>query len=535
MKFSELDLRELLEFKDGLIRFAGERSLLISANILGLLRKELNYLLGAHTTQGLYLRMGFTHGWMTAERIRQDLPWDSDDEWRRAGGRLHALQGHVLVEVPKWRSDEPEPFAYSVWRDSYEAEQHLRFIGHSQEPVCWMLTGFVSGYLSFANGRRVIAREEQCRACGDAVCHMVARFEDDWNGEVDDIKALLDSPCLADGLSHMRDTLLEVEKHIEAKTRQLGQAGIDESGIIARSEAMRRIIDLARRVARVDSVVLVTGESGSGKERVANLIHQESDRAHGPFLAVNCGAVTESLLESELFGHTRGSFTGATQDRAGLFEAARGGTLFLDEVGELPHTMQVKLLRVIQEREVRRVGENRARSVDVRLIAATHRDLAAEVAAGNFREDLFYRLKVIQIRIPPLRERKDDVLPLARFFLKKMGARLNRDDLTGFDPNTANLMLHHSWPGNVRELENAVEHAVVLASESRIKPEDLPEELHTQTVQTITATPGKTLEEVEKDYILATLESNGGNQTKTAQQLGIGTATLYRKLRKYEK
>ena len=154
---------------------------------------------------------------------------------------------------------------------------------------------------------------------------------------------------------------------------------------------------------------------------------------------------------------------------------------------------------------------------------------------GALREDLFYRLKVIQIRIPPLRERKDDVLPLARFFLKKMGARLNRDDLTGFDPSTANLMLHHSWPGNVRELENAVEHAVVLASESRIKPEDLPEELHTQTVQTITATPGKTLEEVEKDYILATLETNGGNQTKTAQQLGIGTATLYRKLRKYEK
>jgi transcriptional regulator with PAS, ATPase and Fis domain len=220
----------------------------------------------------------------------------------------------------------------------------------------------------------------------------------------------------------------------------------------------------------------VTGESGVGKERLARLIHDESERATGAFMAVNCAAVTESLLESELFGHARGSFTGATQDRPGLFEAANRGTIFLDEIGEIAGSMEVKLLRVLQEQEIRRVGENRNRKVNVRVVAATNRDLAQEVAGGRFRDDLYYRLRVVELRIPPLRERRPDILPTARRTLSQVSRRLGRP-MQGFTPAAADQLLRYSWPGNVRELQNAIEHAIVLADGPRVDAGDLPEEV----------------------------------------------------------
>jgi DNA-binding NtrC family response regulator len=296
---------------------------------------------------------------------------------------------------------------------------------------------------------------------------------------------------------------------------------------------MRQVLDLARRVAQVDSTVLITGESGVGKERVARLIHEESSRANGPFVAVNCSAVPESLLESELFGHVRGSFTGATQDRAGLFEAASGGTLLLDEIGDVPPAMQVKLLRVLQEREVRRVGENRTRSVNVRLLAATNRDLMAEIHAARFRQDLFYRLRVVEIRVPALRDRREDVLPLARTFLQTTAARTGRKP-TGFTPAAADQLLRYNWPGNVRELENVVERATVLATKGRIDLDDLPEEVRLAVPDVFASTEAKSLGDIERDYITAVLTSTGGNRAKAAAILGIGPATLYRKLREYE-
>ena len=304
-------------------------------------------------------------------------------------------------------------------------------------------------------------------------------------------------------------------------------------GLVARSPAMRQLIDLARRVARVDSTVLITGESGSGKERIARLVHEESTRSAGPFIAVNCGAISETLLESELFGHVRGAFTGATQDRPGLFEAADGGTLLLDEVGEVSPAMQVKLLRAIQEREIRRVGENKSRRVDVRILAATNRDLAERVANGAFRQDLYYRLKVVELRVPPLRDRRDDVLPLARVLLAEAGLRMKRK-ISGLAPGAADQLLRYAWPGNVRELENAMERAVALTSGTRVELEDLAEEIR-QAIRSPAASTGtvRPLEEVEKEHILVALEANGGNQTLTAQQLGIGAATLYRRLKSY--
>jgi len=301
---------------------------------------------------------------------------------------------------------------------------------------------------------------------------------------------------------------------------------------VARSPAMRRLIDIARRIATVDSTVLVTGESGTGKERIARLVHETSARAAGPFIAVNCGAITETLLESELFGHARGAFTGAVQDRPGLFEAANRGTILLDEIGEVPTGMQVKLLRVLQEREIRRVGENKSRTIDVRVIAATNRELTEDIAEGRFRKDLYYRLNVVELHVPPLRERREDILPLARQLLAEATVRLRRP-IEGLSPRAADQLLRYNWPGNVRELENAMERAVALARVSRTDFEDLPEEVRQAIPVPLLSGPVKVLEEIEKDYIMAVMDLNGSNQTRAAEQLGIGSATLYRKLKKY--
>jgi DNA-binding NtrC family response regulator len=266
--------------------------------------------------------------------------------------------------------------------------------------------------------------------------------------------------CLEGMLAQTASELKSAETRLRKRKHELVRAGAldeaDPSGLVVRSSAMARVIDMAKRVARVDSSILVTGESGVGKERIARIIHDESTRAGRSFVAVNCSAVSESLLESELFGHAKGAFTGATQDRPGLFEAANGGTLFLDEVGEIPLPMQAKLLRALQEREVRRVGENKNRSIDVRVVAATNRDLADEVAAGRFRKDLYYRLRVVEIRVPPLRERREDILPLARVLLADAARRMNRTPCT-LSPEAANQLVHHDWPGNVRDLARAFE------------------------------------------------------------------------------
>jgi two-component system, NtrC family, response regulator HydG len=332
------------------------------------------------------------------------------------------------------------------------------------------------------------------------------------------------------------ETLKTAERKLRERRRALVRVAPDVEeplGIVAKSPAIRQVVDLARRVARVDSTVLITGESGAGKEHIARLLHDESTRAAGPFIAVNCSAITETLLEGELFGHVRGAFTGATQDRPGLFEAANGGTLLLDEIGEVSPGMQAKLLRALQEREIRRVGENKTRKVDVRIVAATNRDLTLAVDSGVFRQDLYYRLKVVELHVPALRERRDDILPLARLLLGNAALRMKRT-MTAIAPEVADQFLRYDWPGNVRELENTLERAVALARGSRVELEDLPEHIR-HVIRAPVAIAGKVrpLEDIEKDYILAALELNGGNQTHTAAQLEIGSATLYRKLKSY--
>jgi two-component system response regulator HydG len=534
----ELDHKELLELDPdgGLLRFAGQRALLFDAVAMGLLRKYLVENFGSTAARTVLTQFGFAHGWRMAEAIRTEFPWDSEDEWRNAGTRIHALEGLFRVEPG---GSGPLSKTGSMVVASYEAEQHLLHFGRSDVPVCWTICGLTSGYLSRIAGKDTYVLEDGCAGKGDAACHLFARSREDWGGEHADELHFFEptrlQECLDVSLQRVTKTLRTAERKLSRHRRALVQVTRDTEeplGIITKSTAMRQLVDLARRVARVDSTVLITGESGSGKERIARLLHDESTRAVGPFIAVNCGAITETLLESELFGHARGAFTGATQDRSGLFEAASNGTLLLDEVGEVSPAMQVKLLRALQEREIRRVGENRNRQVDVRVVAATNRDLAHGVAGGTFRQDLYYRLKVVELHVPPLRERRDDILPLARVLLADAALRMKRK-ISGLVPNAADQLLRYGWPGNVRELENAMERAVALARGSRVELEDLPEEIRHTLPTGPTSGVVRPLDQVEKEYIVASLELNKGNQTRTAQQLHIGSATLYRKLKSY--
>lgn len=305
-----------------------------------------------------------------------------------------------------------------------------------------------------------------------------------------------------------------------------------DAGLGVFSTAMRRLVSIAARVAEVDSTVLIIGESGVGKERLARYIHGCSPRAAGPFIPVNCGALPDALFESELFGHARGAFTGALHDRPGLFEAAHGGTLLLDEVGDVPLPMQVKLLRVLQDYQVRRVGENRERRVDTRIIAATNRNLAQEVAEGRFRRDLFYRLRVVELDVPPLRERQEDLRGLAQALLARVVARLRRP-ITGYTAEALDEMLRYQWPGNVRELENAVERACALATGELIDVDDLPDDVRQHHALVVRSEDVRPLRDIEQEYILAALERNRGSRILTAGQLRIGIATLRRKLHSY--
>ncbi len=364
----------------------------------------------------------------------------------------------------------------------------------------------------------------------------------------------------------------QLTRRADALEEQLEGSGVKD--LVGRSAATLRVLEFIKRVGPSDTTILLGGESGSGKEMVASAIHRASRRAKGPFVAVNCAALTESLIESELFGHEKGAFTGATDKKAGRFEMADRGTLFLDEVGELPLGLQTKFLRVLEERRFERVGGQKSIEVDVRVVAATNRDLAEMVKRGTFREDLFYRLSVIHLDVPPLRERLDDVPLLAEHFLARFRHQAGRR-ITGFSPNALAVMSRYAWPGNVRELRNAVERAIVLGDRETIQAEDLPPQLLAQgapvlrkpasptpplgsaitqvaivppPVEIVELGPGavvsnhttgprppiaRSLRDLEREGILAALAATHGNKAQAATILEIDRSTLYKKLKDY--
>jgi DNA-binding NtrC family response regulator len=316
------------------------------------------------------------------------------------------------------------------------------------------------------------------------------------------------------------------------RARLEGEA--EQPTIVTQDFQMRRLLEMARQVADSDTNVLITGESGTGKELMARYIHVNSSRSHAIFQAVNCGALQEDLLGNELFGHDKGAYTGAGEARKGIIEAADGGTLFLDEIAEMSLGMQVKLLRVIQEREVQRLGSARAIPVNIRLITATHRDLRDEVAVGRFRQDLYFRLDVIQLHLPVLAARKDDIPLLAYYFLRKHAHRMERC-VEDIESEAMDLLVHYDYPGNIRELENIMERAVTLAREDRVTISDLPHSLVDNAVLVVREEMGRlpTLAEREEDYIRYVLNKTDQNRTQAAKVLGIDRVSLWRKLKKY--
>jgi DNA-binding NtrC family response regulator len=338
----------------------------------------------------------------------------------------------------------------------------------------------------------------------------------------DDLVALCRRACEAGTLKRENVAL---KKEIRRRTSP------DRARPVGKNRAFVEVVELAETVAPTDSTVLITGESGTGKEVLARHIHALSERADGPFISINCGALPESLLESELFGHVKGSFTGAVRDKDGLLVAASGGTFFLDEIGEMSPALQVKLLRTLQEREVVPVGSTRTVDTDVRVIAATNRDLEQEMRRGTFRSDLYYRLNVISLHMPPLRNRSDDVPLLVEHFLAR-----DEDKTLEISDDALDSLRHYDWPGNVRELENALERAAVLAGGKTITPEHLPDRVvNPPTASLVDDRPADnpTLDTIERAYVLWVLQCEGGNKARAAEALGIDPSTLYRKLSRY--
>jgi DNA-binding NtrC family response regulator len=333
------------------------------------------------------------------------------------------------------------------------------------------------------------------------------------------------------------DKVLETEalrretRHLRARVRDR----VAPNNIIGSSPPMQRVFEIIDQVAPSKATVLITGESGTGKELVANAIHQRSPRASGPFIKLHCAALAESLLESELFGHERGAFTGAVARKDGRFTLADGGTLFLDEIGEISPAIQVKLLRFLQEHDFERVGGTQTLHVDVRVIAATNRNLPEEVAKGRFREDLFYRLNVVSLEMPTLRDRRGDIPMLAKFFLDKY-AKDNGKPIEDFTPDALELLCAHDWPGNVRELENAIERAVVLTGGAQIEARALPSTVKPSKLVAVPGMPlipGATMAELERYAILETMKATGGSTSKAAEILGISTRTIQYRLHEY--
>jgi DNA-binding NtrC family response regulator len=548
MDLEHLNLASLLDFRpdQGIIRLHEQRVVILSAAAMGLLRKELIDTLGLETARRLMLRFGYADGYHDAVSLRERSKWATPLEGLRVGAVLHRLEGIVRAEITKVEHDassgrfEEEVF----WHDSYVAEQHVHHYGKSDVPVCWSLAGYASGYVSACLGQEIYFRENECLGQGAARCSVVGKDAASWGDALESLRVDFQSADLGQEVERLRQAvhkrlqeLERRERHVAKRERELNllrervARHAASKHFIAGSAAMQEVLELAGRVAPLDTTVLVYGESGTGKEFIVRLIHDQSPRATGPFISINCAALTETLLESELFGHVRGAFTGAVRDKAGLFEVAGNGTLFLDEIGEVAPTIQAKLLRALQEREIRRVGAERNIKVNARVVAATNRDLRAAVDTGTFREDLYFRLGAFVITVPPLRERREDIPSLVHDFLGRAAARVKKDVKTvSADAMTA--LMNYSWPGNVRELEHAIERAVIVARGESVKVRELPPEISQKT--RLRATDDSLdLQAQERAMIERALERFRGNRRQAADALKISTVTLWRKMKQY--
>lgn len=448
-----------LNFEYGRITLDKHRMLLLHAGAFGSLRVELIETLGIERARGLLTRMGYASGKRDAELARKLLPSMSDEDVLMVGPHLHSLEGIVRVSPIRMDIDIANSHfdGEFLWEDSFEAQVHKEHFGIHHEAVCWTQIGYACGFTSEITGRFILFREVDCAGKGDRQCRIVGKPAEDWEDAEHDLSYF--EP------DHLADQLVKLQTEVENLRYSLDDH-FALGDMVGRSEAFLSTCDLLRKGASSHVTVLLLGETGVGKEMCARALHSLSPRAKSSFVAINCAAIPEELIESELFGIEKGAYTGAHQSRPGRFERAHGGTLFLDEIGELSAAAQAKLLRVLQEGEFERIGDTQTRKVDVRLIAATNVDLQQAVDQGRFRADLYYRLNIFPVLIPPLRERVDDIELLVERFLGKYAARHGKR-VSGITTPALDALRRYAWPGNIRELENMIERGVIIVGNNQ--------------------------------------------------------------------
>lgn len=462
---SQKDLISRIRFasQQGKIWFQEQRMVLIHAAVLGELTRELVETLGMERASGFLMRFGYYSGLRDAELAKQVRPDMTPEEAFMAGPQLHSIKGMVKVELRSIEIDpENEKFhAEADWYSSFEAEQFHSHFGTASHPVCWSLLGYASGYSTYFFGKPILFKEVQCEAMGHEHCSIVGKLADHWEDK-DVIEKLLQPDRVDEQLGLLQQQL----NNLKASFQQQELAEDYLTNAIGQSDKFLTACQMVKKASQGKVTVLLLGETGVGKEVIARGLHASSDRSQGPFIAVNCACIPPDLIEAELFGVERGAYTGAHISREGRFERANGGTIFLDEVIELSPRAQATLLRVLQEEEVERVGGAETRSIDVRVVAATNEDLSKAVEEGRFRSDLYFRLNVFPVHIPPLRDRKDDIALLVEHFLERYQTRYNKQ-VGGISDKAMQALMAYKWPGNIRELENMIERGVILTDSGR--------------------------------------------------------------------
>ena len=523
----------------GFPMFNNQRIFITGLPVMGKLIEQLLGSVGIEPLANIFSRFGYGIGMGAALNLGQMYDFDSQLEWLKACVHLGTFSGLSNSEMEIHHFDpENKILKFSVTCTSSFEFETLKLIEKTditRTPICHIWTGALSGYASAVFGSEVLVKEISCRAQGCSHCTSEGRSASEWGlsqSQVRKLWAEMEMNPFEKEIELLKEKLKKTKKDLklskETVQRLKNHPHITDGadGIIYRSHHMNQLVTLAQKAAPTKSTILILGESGTGKEVIARYIHEHSGRKNQPFRAVNCAAFPPDLLESELFGHVKGAFTGADTANKGLLLETGKGTFFLDEIGEMPLELQSKLLRVLQEREVRPVGGLKPVPIEARIIAATNKDLKDLVKNNSFREDLYYRLAVFPLTVQPLRDRKDDIIVLSRFFLEELHA-----NHPGFDPMTVRIMGTYSWPGNVRELENCIEYALIMAGEKRILPEHLPPSMTREDPLLSVAADFPTYKQMEHRYTQQVLSHTNGNKTKAAKILGISITTLWRRLK----
>jgi len=535
--------------EDGRIWLNDQRMVLLHGSSFGALRAEVIERLGLEQARGLFTRTGYVSGARDARLIRERWPQADAAAVFRAGTHLHTLEGMTKVEPLHFKFDADSGFYEGefLWHHSCEADEHVGAYGIGQDPVCWTETGYAIGFVSGLFGQMVIFREVECRGMGHRCCRVIGKTAEQWGDVEQDLRYLNVSQAVAGPAAPTPASPLR------------SNGGVTQpQPLVGASAAFNAAMQALQRVALTPATVLISGESGVGKEMFARQLHQLSRRQDSPFVALNCAAIPDNLIEAELFGVERGAYTGATHSRPGRFERAQGGTLFLDEITSLSLAGQSKLLRALQEREIERVGGVRGIKVDVRVVAATNIDLRKAVADGSFREDLFYRLNVYPIVLPPLRERRDDIPLLINAFLTRFCQEYARTP-AGLTMRALKVLLRYDFAGNVRELQNLIERGLIASDEGQpidlvhlFRNEPMPADpyglddhgsLSNSAPPPCLALfdtlgqlePGFSIEGLESRLLNEALQRNAGNLAAAARLVGLSRAQFAYRLKKHQR